>query len=582
VTQEASPAAGGASSAATSSPPGDPSAPTATSSSSSPAPARPGPIRRGGRLGPIARAWPLRRRLAAALVLTSVVLLAGAGLITASLVQLERSIHDRTDIISPARTEAAQVMTSLVDQETGLRGYLLDGNAVSLGRYDDGRRDQDTHLTQLDQLVGGRPDLAGDLGTLRARIADWHRLYADPVAAAARRGDAASARSIDPANIGRPAFDAVRASYAHLDTEMTDRATAARDRVSATLRQLVVILIVVGVAFAGLMAGIGRALRLWVTGPLRQIGQDARTVAGGKLDHTVSRVGPPDVAELADHVEYMRLQLVQELGTVWEAAAKLEEQTDALRRSNRDLEQFAYVASHDLQEPLRKVAGFCQLLERRYGDQLDERGQQYIDFAVDGAKRMQKLINDLLAFSRVGRTTDAFVPVALNDALARASQALSAAVETSGAEINADPLPTVMGDPTLLAAVFQNLIGNAIKFQGTDTPSIHIGVTEQADTWELSCADNGIGIEADYAEKIFVIFQRLHRRETYDGTGIGLALVRKIVEFHGGAIWLDTNAQGGTIFRWTLPKQQANGSAEQVMGTVKSPVGTPGAHEGAA
>ncbi|MBL7498846.1 CHASE3 domain-containing protein [Frankia sp. CN7] len=529
-------------------------------------------------MGVIARSWPLGRRLAAALALTSIVLLTGVGLITTSLVRLEQSIHERTDILSPARTRSAQLMTSLVDQETGLRGYLLDGRGASLQPYDEGRADQDAHLARLDELVGGRPDLADELGALRARVADWHRQYADPVAEAARRGDADAARAIDPVNIGKPAFDAVRTANERFDTELTAKAVAARDRVSATLRQFVVILIVVGVAFVALMAGLVRALRGWVTGPLGRIGQDARTVAGGKLDHTVARAGPPDVAELAENVENMRLQLVHELGTVWEAAAKLEEQADALRRSNRDLEQFAYVASHDLQEPLRKVASFCQLLERRYGDQLDERGQQYIDFAVDGAKRMQKLINDLLAFSRVGRTTDAFVPVDLRDALGRATQALATSVEASGAEITSDQLPTVAGDPSLLAAVFQNLVGNAIKFQGKDTPRIHIGVTERDDTWELSCSDNGIGIEADYAEKIFVIFQRLHRRESYEGTGIGLALVRKIIEFHGGVIWLDTDVESGTTFRWTLPKNVTRVSIPPITETVAPPSA---AHQGA-
>lgn len=543
--------------------------------SPAPEPAPGGPAR-GGRLGAITRAWPLRRRLTAAFTVTSIVLLAGVGLITASLVGLQHSIHERSDVISPARTEAAQLMTSLVDQETGLRGYLLDGSATALQPFNSGRQAQATALARLDQLLGSEPGPAQDLGALRARVADWHRQYADLVIAAAQRGDVTAARAVDPTNSGKPSFDAIRAADARLDTTLTARAEVARARVTSTLHQLIALLAVVGIAFAGLMGGIGRALRVWVTAPLERIGQDASTVAGGDLGHSVARVGPPDVAGLADNVENMRIQLVHELGAVWEAAAKLEEQTDALRRSNRDLEQFAYVASHDLQEPLRKVASFCQLLERRYGDQLDERGQQYIDFAVDGAKRMQKLINDLLAFSRVGRTTDAFVQIDLGDTLARAKLALATLIEASEAEITADPLPTIAGDATLLAAVFQNLIGNAIKFRGEVTPRIHIGVEEQPDTWVLSCSDNGIGIEADYAEKIFVIFQRLHRRESYEGTGIGLALVRKIIEFHGGTIWLDTSVESGTTFRWTFPK---NVSDSPSTSTAASPIA---ASEGAA
>ena len=510
----------------------------------------------GGWFGAAVRSWPLGRRLAAALIGTAIVLLTGVGLITASLVQLNRSIHQRADILSPARLTASQLMINLVDQETGLRGYLLDAQASSLVPYDDGLANQNADLTLLGQLLAGQPSALRDLTALRSAVADWHRVYADPVRTAARRGDVSAARAIDPVGIGKRSFDAIRAADDRLDATLRDRTAAARDRVTAALRQLVALLIIVGVVFASLMAGIATALRAWVTVPLGRIGQDARVVAGGRLDHVVARAGPPDVAELAGHVEDMRLQLVRELGTVWEAAAKLEEQADALRRSNRDLEQFAYVASHDLQEPLRKVASFCQLLERRYGDQLDDRGQQYIDFAVDGAKRMQKLINDLLAFSRVGRTTDAFVPVPLGEALDRATQALATAIEEASAEVTSDPLPTVSGDPTLLAAVFQNLIGNAVKFRGQEAPRIHIGITERDEEWELSCSDNGIGIEADYSEKIFVIFQRLHRRESYEGTGIGLALVRKIVEFHGGTIWLDTETDSGTTFRWTVPRTE--------------------------
>ncbi|MGF7238842.1 MAG: sensor histidine kinase [Frankia sp.] len=509
--------------------------------------------------------WPLRRRLTAALLVTTTILAAGAAGLALSLVQLNRAINQGRDIMAPSRMVAADLVTSVVDQETGLRGYLITGGAAFLAPYVQGRATQVPLLQELDHLIGNRPGLGPELADLRDRIFTWERDYADPVARAAQAGKLAAARAIQPHDIGKAQFDALRAAYTVLDQSLALRSDAARQQVLSAMHHLVVLLAVVGFVFIVLMVLIARALRVWVTTPLGRIGADVREVADGRIEHPVRRVGPPDVAALAGNVEEMRLQLLRELEAVRAAsealevqAVKLSEQAETLQRSNRDLEQFAYVASHDLQEPLRKVASFCQLLERRYGDKLDERGTQYIAFAVDGAKRMQNLINDLLTFSRVGRTTDQFAPVRLEDALSRATAALSLSIEAAGAEITHDELPTVDGDPTLLAAVFQNLISNAVKFRREDeTPRIHFGVVEHDSEWELSCADNGIGVEAAYADKIFVIFQRLHSKEAYGGTGIGLALVRKIVEFHGGQVWLDTTVATGTTFRWTLPRSPA-------------------------
>ena len=227
-------------------------------------------------------------------------------------------------------------------------------------------------------------------------------------------------------------------------------------------------------------------------------------------------------------------------------AADLDAQAGELRRSNAELEQFAYVASHDLQEPLRKVASFCQLLEKRYGDQLDERGLQYIAFAVDGAKRMQVLINDLLTFSRVGRASELREPLPLDQPLDTALSALSVAIEDADAVIERpERLPEVIGDPTLLAMLWQNLIGNAIKFRAPGrAPVVQITAAAQPDgSWQFAVTDNGIGIPPEFAEKVFVIFQRLHGRGVYPGTGIGLALCKRIVEQHGGEMHLDTSVR---------------------------------------
>jgi light-regulated signal transduction histidine kinase (bacteriophytochrome) len=258
-------------------------------------------------------------------------------------------------------------------------------------------------------------------------------------------------------------------------------------------------------------------------------------------------------------VESMRQELVSVLAEVEEQQRGLERRAAELARSNADLEQFAYVASHDLQEPLRKVASFCQLLEQRYAGQLDERGEQYLAFAVDGAKRMQRLINDLLTFSRVGRNSEGFVPIELADAVARAWEGLDVRVQESAAELELDlGAGAVVGDPALLQLLLANLFGNALKYRSPDrAPRVRVTseaeATEEGASVRIRVADNGIGISAEYAEKVFVIFQRLHGRDEYEGTGIGLALAKKVVEFHGGSIGLEPSPLGGACVSFTLP-----------------------------
>jgi PAS domain S-box-containing protein len=225
-----------------------------------------------------------------------------------------------------------------------------------------------------------------------------------------------------------------------------------------------------------------------------------------------------------------------------------------LERSNKDLEQFAYVASHDLQEPLRMVSSYTQLLAQRYEGQLDERAKKYIDYAVDGAVRMQRLINDLLAYSRVstqGKTLETIDSlVTLDEALFN----LSAAMEENLVAVNRSSLPCVRADAAQLAQLFQNLVGNAIKFRGADAPLIQVSALDLGSDWRFSVQDNGIGIETQYADKVFVIFQRLHTRLEYPGTGIGLAMCKRIVERHGGRIWFESEPGRGSTFYFTLPK----------------------------
>jgi PAS domain S-box-containing protein len=229
-----------------------------------------------------------------------------------------------------------------------------------------------------------------------------------------------------------------------------------------------------------------------------------------------------------------------------------------LGRSNKELEEFAYIASHDLQEPLRSVAGACQLLKRRYSDKLDASAQEFIDFAVNGAKRMEELINDLLAYSRVSTKAKEPASTDLNKVMAEVLDNLKSAVDETKSVITVQKLPTIPVDQWQILQLFQNLIANSLKFRGNEAPKIEIGATEEGDKWHFTVKDNGIGIDPKYFDRIFVVFKRLHTRTEYPGTGIGLASCKKIVERHGGTIWAESTLGLGTTFHFTLAIRQGS------------------------
>jgi len=296
---------------------------------------------------------------------------------------------------------------------------------------------------------------------------------------------------------------------------------------------------------------------------VRHVGQSVEAlreaterVAQGDLRHRVGGQGRDELGVLARRFNEMVAQL--EATTVSKEELRhahdtLLKRTEELTRSNVELDQFASVVSHDLQEPLRMITAYVHLLQAQYGGKLDKDADECIAFAVDGTKRMQGLIDDLLSYSRVGTRGKEFTATDCNAVLERTLLNLKRAIEEGGARVTQDDLPTVFGDEFQLGQLFQNLIGNAIKHHAQSAPQIHIGCERKGKAWRFSVKDNGIGIDREYAERIFVIFQRLHTRQEYPGTGIGLAICKKIVERHRGEIWVESQPGRGSTFYFTLP-----------------------------
>lgn len=279
--------------------------------------------------------------------------------------------------------------------------------------------------------------------------------------------------------------------------------------------------------------------------------------AAGGVDYITKPIdGPELLARVDTHLALhaLRRQLAMRNAELQQEIAIREETQAALERSNKELEQLAYVASHDMQEPLRMVASYLQLVAKRYQGRLDAEADEFIGYAVDGAKRMQTLINDLLAYSRLGTKARPFEPTDCDALMATVRRNLQVAIEESGAHIECGPLPLVEGDPTQLLQLFQNLVGNAIKFRRKGEPvRVQVQARRGDEHWHFSVQDDGIGIAPEYFERIFVLFQRLHGHGAYPGTGIGLALCKRIVERHGGHIGVESSPGHGSTFWFTLP-----------------------------
>jgi signal transduction histidine kinase len=504
------------------------------------------------------RAFPnsLRARLNRVFLVGAVALIGVTTLATGSFIHLVHARHQLLDQVDPASLASDKLFIAYLDQETGVRGYLLSHNSIFLQPTVQGVTEQkhaqevlNHSLTQQSQLL----QLAHD-GERQG--AYWQSHFAQPAirATAAANFSYGTESALED---GKHLFDEIRAKFSTLDRQLAlSRSVDGSDLSSATT--LLIAVLVAGLLL--LLTGVvllRRSLLNWVIAPLDVLRFDARRISQGDLSATIAVVGPTEIYEVGVDVDAMRQRIISELQELATAHSELARTNVELGRSNNELEQFAYVASHDLQEPLRKVTSFVQLLQERYRSQLDDRADQYIEFAVDGASRMQQLISDLLAFSRIGRTTDGFIAGPMRDCVNRAIGNLDIAVQEADVTFEFEALPDVFGDPSLLISLWQNLIGNSIKFRADASALIRIGCQMVDNEWVFSVTDNGIGIEPRFADKVFVIFQRLHGREAYEGTGIGLAMCRKIVEYHGGRIWLDQHVVSGSRICFTLPVANA-------------------------
>jgi light-regulated signal transduction histidine kinase (bacteriophytochrome)/HAMP domain-containing protein len=349
--------------------------------------------------------------------------------------------------------------------------------------------------------------------------------------------------------------------------------------------------VVLLLVFIPITWGLAAFITSSITEPIGKLAQATTELAGGNLDHRIwlpgqkaNELGALAIAfnNMADqlqdtiesleryreHLEELVVERTHELQNVnqnlqreiterKQAEAQQGKLLQELVRSNKELEEFAYVASHDMQEPLRMIASYLKLLEKHYKGQLDPEANKFITYAVDGAKRMQQLINDLLRYSRVGTQEKLFAPTDCESVLEQALTNLRLKINDHQATITYDTLPIVVADQAQLLQLFQNLLGNAIKFHGRHPPEIHVGAVKRNGDWLFSVKDNGIGIEPEDTEHIFDIFQRLHHRGEYEGTGIGLAICKKIVERHDGRIWVESKPEQGAKFLFTIPQRDS-------------------------
>ncbi len=358
-------------------------------------------------------------------------------------------------------------------------------------------------------------------------------------------GEFKNADALDKERVD-PTFDTLSGLLANASTAYSERAQQAE---RASEMGSAIIAITAGIVIGILLL---QFQKIQQRAELMAVEQKALRKAHAELEKQVQE----RTSELAKTNEALKAE-IQERKQIEE---ELKQRTEELARSNADLEQFAYVAPHDLQEPLRMVSGFTQLLARRYKGRLDKSADEFIGYIVNGVIRMQRMVEDLLAYSRVGTRGKPFEPTNLEDILNQVVTNLKVSIEENKAQITHDPMPTVMADSTQMVQLFQNLIANAIKFRKKEEPPrIHISAQKKGDEWQFSVKDNGIGITPEFMEHLFQLFQRGHIANEYPGTGIGLAICKRIVERHGGRIWAESEVGKGSIFYFTIPATRSKG-----------------------
>ncbi|MFC4427861.1 sensor histidine kinase [Deinococcus navajonensis] len=447
------------------------------------------------------------------------------------------------------------------DLETGQRGYVITGQADFLKPYLDGLIAFQEHSEQLRARPATDLQLH-NLNRAAQQLVLWRRESADPEIRARRTSLQAAARLMSN-GVGRRQLDDVRETL----NDMRDRENARLSTAvaSSTRTLLTVRLVTVAGLLLSLLLLVVTALRVAraVSQHLGGLTAGARSITAGQYERRLPRSGVYELDELGQQFHKMARAVRERELALERSAQTLQATNEQLSRSNRELEQFAYVASHDLQEPLRTISSYTELLARRYRGQLDPRADQYITFTIEATGRMKTLIQDLLAFSRVRQGNRTFGPVDTGQLVTEVIKDLQAQIAECGAQVQvAGPLPEVHGNPELLRHIFQNLIGNAVKFRAPDRPSqvIVTATRSQAPAaWTFHVQDNGIGIEPQYFERIFGVFQRLHGLGQYSGSGIGLAVTRSAAEQHGGELWLDSEPGQGSTFHFRVPDPPSPG-----------------------
>jgi signal transduction histidine kinase len=435
-----------------------------------------------------------------------------------------------------------------IDLETGVRGYVASGaKPVFLEPYTAARQAYQSQARQLVGLVGDNPGADNTAHQIQSAINDYVNLYSIPMISLARdRIDVA--RSVIVNGTGPTRIEAIRRQFQQLFN--SERAVADRRTKQASSRANTAVWVGIGGLVLGLSSVLILAIYLSrsVVRPVRDVAEGAERVAEGDLSARAPDQRTDELGDLGRAFNTMAASLEHSRDEVVARTAELE-------RSNAELDQFAAVTSHDLKEPLQTVTVFAGLLDRDYRDRLDDSGKTFLDSILAGTDRMRTLIRDLLEYSRVGHGDLQREAVPADELLDRARDNLAAAIAEKGASLTSDPLPTVHADAKQLCQVFQNLLSNALKFSDDDVPEVHVSASLFPSEWRFSVRDNGIGIDPRHAERIFQPFARLGASK--EGTGIGLAICQKIVEHHGGKIWVEGRPGSGSIFHFTIPDSGA-------------------------